>query len=241
MNTPKIVKEGFVERLETLLLGRQKHPWGAALGSNSGTVNRMFQGTPPTAETLIAICKTENVNLSWLLAGKGEKYITQRFSSDQDTAVKIEQALKISDAKHYLFFAPTGFVTAHAYPDTLSVKENEIHYWALDLVTAHFDKESWAVLMKNSHKLDLLSISEEEYQDLVCGNLGTCLLLGNEEQKGLIQTADKKPKLSEKDFEIPEAKLSKEEANLLSGFAGLPQKAKNSVIDLVNSFSTGPK
>ncbi|EHE6947159.1 TPA: hypothetical protein PMB08_002792 [Vibrio cholerae] len=64
----------FKIRMYELLNGRKQTPWGKSMGFSGGSISSIFGGRIPGSKFLGPISELENVNLNWLLLGKGAKY-----------------------------------------------------------------------------------------------------------------------------------------------------------------------
>ncbi len=68
------------ERLQSIVddtTSGNKKKFAELAGINKNTMQNYMRGRPPKADALEKICNTYNVNLNWLVAGKGEKYLDQ--------------------------------------------------------------------------------------------------------------------------------------------------------------------
>ncbi|MBI5922552.1 MAG: hypothetical protein HY847_13035 [Betaproteobacteria bacterium] len=77
----------LAERLEWLLDGRDKHPWGKALGIGRNQISSLSSGTPLRWDALNAIRCYENIDPTWLIEGAGRPFRTTRFATERDRAV----------------------------------------------------------------------------------------------------------------------------------------------------------
>lgn len=68
-------EETFKQRLLNVAAGRKLTPWLMSLGWTRTDVARVNRGHIPGPDKLALLADKENVNLSWLLAGKGEPWI----------------------------------------------------------------------------------------------------------------------------------------------------------------------
>jgi len=77
---------------------RKKFAMGA--GIVPATLHNYLNGRVPKADALVNICKSYNINLNWLLTGKGPKYITnqgdtQILDPDPEIAELMEGARRV--------------------------------------------------------------------------------------------------------------------------------------------------
>lgn len=90
---PKFLE--FNNRLQYLLSGRDKHPWGAAIGLNKGTIDGMTRtGSTPGGESLRMIHRCENVSLDWLLEGRGAPFIVTAYPPNGEAEQILEEWLQ---------------------------------------------------------------------------------------------------------------------------------------------------
>ena len=59
-----------------------KIPWGRQVGLADSTTSRIFAGTVPTGEILSAISVYENCDLTWLLTGRQQPFLTHTAPTD---------------------------------------------------------------------------------------------------------------------------------------------------------------
>lgn len=75
----KLKSQEFIDRLlvviEDKCNGKQNLLAEAAKAPTSTVHNWLSEGRAPKPENLASLCKSLNVNLNWLIAGQGEKYI----------------------------------------------------------------------------------------------------------------------------------------------------------------------
>lgn len=69
------MEKQFPKRLRELRARRSQRQFGRDLGINQQTMNRLENGSIPTAQHLTQMLLAERINLNWLLAGIGDKYL----------------------------------------------------------------------------------------------------------------------------------------------------------------------
>lgn len=85
----------IVERLQALLDGRDKYPWGQSIGVGKGVIDGMTRtGSLPGADTLGAIARCENARIDWLVEGRGAPYNTSCVPSDDVGAELLGELLQ---------------------------------------------------------------------------------------------------------------------------------------------------
>ena len=70
--------EHLSARLATIRGKRSQRQFSRELGVYQQNVNRYEAGVVPTAAFLAILGERENVNLDWLLLGRGRKFVTDR-------------------------------------------------------------------------------------------------------------------------------------------------------------------
>jgi hypothetical protein len=84
--SPESGSKGLRERIDYVLRGRKPFPWGDSVRLNKGAIGRLLKGQFPDPETLIPMCRVENLSLTWLIDGLGSPYLVSYPVSDQEAA-----------------------------------------------------------------------------------------------------------------------------------------------------------
>ncbi len=95
--------DSFLDRLNILVSENEagKHTvFAKNAGINVATFQNYINGRKPSFDAMLHICETYNVNLNWLVAGKGPKYITdqgdtQTLDPDPEIAELMEGARRV--------------------------------------------------------------------------------------------------------------------------------------------------
>ncbi|NIR28158.1 MAG: bacteriophage CI repressor [Gammaproteobacteria bacterium] len=181
--------EAFVQRLHEVLGGRRQTPWGERLGSNKGTIYRMFQGEVPRWETLCAIQHAENVSLSWLLTGEGPPFLVTHRTTDAGCAEWVEARLEGADWIVYLVLAPGGLhCLAFARPAAFDARGRRVEYTAVEILAGPAGRHTLSALeaLPAREGLRIARIADGDAERIACGQVGTFGLLG---EKGLLAGA----------------------------------------------------
>lgn len=184
----------FAERLSHVLGGRRRTPWGERLGSNKGTVYRMFQGEIPRWETLCAIQRVENVSLSWLLTGAGSPFLVHCAPTDPATAAWLgSQLAEFLDWTMYLVPGSADgrcclILTRSA---SFEARGKTVPYTRVELLAGIVGPRTRARMRDATPAagLRLLALGPRDFERLAAGELGTWSLLGEPEAPGLVADA----------------------------------------------------
>jgi transcriptional regulator with XRE-family HTH domain len=99
---PKYIREGFSKRLTQALNARdfpvkkRNYELRTRYNSTQQAVNKWSHGVMPRIETLCAICDDLNINLTWLVTGKGtvNDVMTIDASVFQEIVIKTEKVIE---------------------------------------------------------------------------------------------------------------------------------------------------
>jgi hypothetical protein len=141
--------KSFLSRTSVLLAGRDKHPWGKALGLSGRMVTRLFNhAEPPGPEHLSLIARVENVSLNWLLLGQGAPYVTHCTHTDGETAQKLREFLKEFPLSWIVYRITDGdrAVLVLYRPDQYSMKDDCVDYKRVEVLTGPLGHQTMAVL-----------------------------------------------------------------------------------------------
>lgn len=180
----------FPKRLQRLLEGRKQTPWGEQLGSNKGTIYRMFQGEIPRWETLCAIQHAENASLSWLLTGEGAPYLATRRDTDAQCAALAGGLL--ARARNWSAYIAYGQACLRCLvltrPAAFQVGGRRVPYTALAVVAGPIGPQTLSVLegLAGRQHLWLAPMADDAVTHIAQGEVGTFGLLG---EAGLLQGA----------------------------------------------------
>lgn len=160
----------FLERINFILCGRKKHPWGHALGIRSTRITQMFLGRVPTADALEIIHRAEGVSIDWLLTGDAAPFCV-RHLTDQDGVALLR---KQNGAEQYYLLTTPALTRIPALvltrPERRSIARNTLtRYTATTLVA-----EVGPAMMQEMamDRLYLTATGEPELERLQAGKLG---------------------------------------------------------------------
>ncbi len=172
----------FSDRLEWLLNGRKIHRWGSKIGLTKTVITRLNQGVLPGADKLRPVVRAENVSLTWLIEGIGEKYLVNHGYSDQHCA-EILQALYDERWKTHVLV--DGFHIAIVLTQYGSYKVGNIDYLytIVEVITGPIDDKTLSLVAQqnNDNNTFFVETSVADMQNLYRGDIGTY---------GLLHTAD---------------------------------------------------
>lgn len=116
----------FPARLEFLLAGRKKHPWGQALAISQGVITTMFDGTAPHPDVLSVISRVENVSLSWLLDARGAPFVVVTPADSDEAAGYLDTKIKSEAWSCCIFTDDNEYVVVMARPDTITARSGQV-------------------------------------------------------------------------------------------------------------------
>jgi len=82
----------FLGRINFILGGRKKHPWGTPLGFKNTRITEIFKGRIPGADGLEIIHRAEGVCSDWLVAGTGAPYCVQHWADERAASWVAQEA-----------------------------------------------------------------------------------------------------------------------------------------------------
>ncbi|SCX40522.1 hypothetical protein [Nitrosospira sp. Nsp1] len=169
----------FIDRLTAVLADRDKHPWGTTLGIGRGTVGNMFSGTVPTSETLNAISRHENVNITWLLDGRGEPYNVHKFPDDEECVEYLDSLFDEKSWTVYLVTDQKRLALVLTMPAQYKVKEEWISYSVVEILAGRCGRKTLNRVRAEIPACEVFIINaySQTLTDLSRGNIGTYKLL----------------------------------------------------------------
>lgn len=179
----------FNERIETVLLDRKLYPWASAMGVSNTAANRIKQGVIPGSEILTSISKTENVNLTWLVGGKGAPYIVERYGSDSDLAKWL--TLHIEDGAWedvYIYTDGQYIVIELSTPASFSYKNKMVKYTAREVMAGPLGDEVLDLLWSSfsEQSLWICYLEPETLRDIHQGKIGPFQIHGDSKRPSLV-------------------------------------------------------
>lgn len=106
--TSKKGNRDFLWRINKILGGRSKHPWGDALGLKNTRIQSIFQGQVPTADALEIIHRAEKVRIDWLLTGDGPPFLVSNWLSDEQVSAILGMARQVDEQPVNLYLLTDG-------------------------------------------------------------------------------------------------------------------------------------
>lgn len=179
----------FIDRLDFILRGRKKHPWGQSLGISQGVITTMFAGTVPHADVLSAMACIDNVSISWLLEARGAPFIVDNFACPDAVLAAISPAMERHHWSVAILSDGTREVVVLARPASLKTKQGQCIDYSLSKIIASGVNADVVAYLRHHKKVDniaLLNLSIDELSRLKLGYMGNYELLGWRDQPGLL-------------------------------------------------------
>ena len=181
----------ITERLHFLMDGRDKYPWGQAIGLGKGAIDGMTRGgSTPGGETLSAISRYENARVDWILDGRGTPYNITCVTSDEDGAELLDDYFNenpnwnptvLTDGKRIavVLDVPAVYYVKDGKDDDGAPLFREIRYFAMEVIVGAIG--ALAVAMTRAHSLPdrmaLVRTSPEIMKLVTRGGVGTWRML----------------------------------------------------------------
>ena len=180
------MENNFKNRLEWLLNGRKIHRWGTRIGLTKTVITRMNQGVLPGADRLKPIVKAENASLTWLICGRGEKYLLVHGYSDQNCADIIREIYERSYGgpwKTHVLIDGFHMALVLTRPGSYEIDEVTYLHTVVEVVVGPMGDKVLAVIAEqnNDSNTFIAETSVADMQALYRGDIGTY---------GLLHTAD---------------------------------------------------
>ena len=171
--------------------GRDKYPWGHAIGLGKGTIDGMTRGgSTPGGDTLSAIARYENARVDWILDGRGSPYNVTCAPSDEDAAELLDELLEqnplwsptvLTDGKRIavLLDAAASYQVKDGKEDDGTPRFREIRYFAIEVIVGTIGTLTMEVVKGHSlpDNVALVRTSEEKMKQVTRGAVGTWRLL----------------------------------------------------------------
>ncbi|WP_133512666.1 hypothetical protein [Candidatus Thiosymbion oneisti] len=160
----------FLERINFILGGRKKHPWGQALGIRGTRITQMFLGQVPTADALEIIHRAEGVSIDWLLTGDAVPFCV-RHLTDQDGVTLLR---KQNGDEQYHLLTTSELTRIPALVLTRSerrpIARNAVTQYIATILVAEVGHAMMQEMAMD--RLHLTAIGEPELERLQAGKLG---------------------------------------------------------------------
>jgi hypothetical protein len=142
--------QSLPDRITHLLGDRKIHPWGKAIGISKGSLESIMKnGGMPGADTLTAIRRSENVNLTWLLEGKGAPYSVNTCSTDQAAAELLDTLTHDESWEVTLVSDGACAVLVLSQPGAYAIKDREVEYTIVEVIAGAIGQKTIATLRNN--------------------------------------------------------------------------------------------
>lgn len=188
----------FGKRFKFVLQGQTANPWAKTVGLSTGTVTRMSHDNVPGQDVLTAIMRKENVNLSWLLSGRGQPFMVDTHLLVSSCISQIK--LHLADTAEYSVYWMSSeelnlSCVVFAQPAGYQFKDTFVQYYQIEILCSHYS-EDIETLMRSLKQDKAASVkhvilAETQLRALVGGQLGTYSLLGDEKGCGLLNDVDR--------------------------------------------------
>ncbi len=121
----------IAKRLNTLVFeitGGNGKKFAEKTGVNQTTFHNYLKGRLPKADALESICKVYNVNLNWLVAGIGPKYLTEEKITSRKYIALLDEwlnELAKDDPRNEIWFEKEIEKKVPEFKEWLNAKESE--------------------------------------------------------------------------------------------------------------------
>ncbi|UTV30878.1 helix-turn-helix domain containing protein [Photobacterium atrarenae] len=178
------MKNSFESRLEFLLYDRKQTPWGKSLGFPSATISGIFGGRIPGEKFLYAIRRAENVNLDWLLTGKGMPFYVELTNNGTSLFETVQQMLE--DEPHwqvYVCSLGSRSILIFEQPGQYGLNNKWIDYRITEILVGPGSEELAAELRNfpNREQIKIPLLSPEDEEAIATGQVGTYRLFDSED------------------------------------------------------------
>lgn len=171
----------FEERLNYVLNDRKQTPWGKSLGFTSASISHIFSGGRiPGPEFLQAICRAENVNLNWLLSGKGKPFNVTYIQSAKSFVVYVNTMLTDENWQVCVCSLSEQTVLVLTQPAQYEFKGKWIDYTLCEVLVGQGSEELAFILNEHQPERDTYAtpnLPGNILKKIVNGELGTYALL----------------------------------------------------------------
>ena len=178
-------------RLHFIMDGRDKYPWGQAIGLGKGTIDGMTRGgSTPGGETLSAISRYENARVDWILDGRGTPYNITCVTSDEDGAELLDDYFNenpswnptfLTDGKRIavVLDVPAVYYVKDGKDEEGAPLFREVRYFAMEIIVGAIGALSVAMTKAHSHpdRMALVRTSPEIMKLVTRGGVGTWRML----------------------------------------------------------------
>lgn len=183
----------LIKRLEKLLNGRRKYPWGQSITLSRGAIDKLFNGDILHHQMMGAITRAENVSLSWLTEGRGSPYMVNRVSTDKEAADNIRDILEdepgtwtIYDVRNKEDYRQSIVVLTQPgeYSYEHRRKQSNLTYKIVEIISGPLGKRVYE--LTKEHSPISVTMPYEKFEMLARGWTGNYELLGSDDNEGLL-------------------------------------------------------
>jgi len=178
----------FPERVEFILAGRRISPWGESLGMPEGAAESLKKDPIPGAEILNAIWRSENVNITWLITGKGSPYMVTKCD---DEVMMFEELKKLIDEDTWeidLVHDNNQMAIVLSMNGSYQYKDKEVNHKQVEVISGPIGEKIAKVLRERSliDENRTVEVDEGTFIKLRDGYIGTYELFGGTKNTGLL-------------------------------------------------------
>ncbi|MGI9278215.1 MAG: hypothetical protein ACR2PX_01085 [Endozoicomonas sp.] len=181
----------FQERLNYLLNGRKITPFIRVLGFSRGVTEHINKGSVPGSEVLIAICRTENVSLNWLLEDIGAPFLIDTCDSDSELAEHLEAHINIEGSIINLIHDGPRLVVELSHPVEYLHKDKPVKFMYREYLTGPVGNATRNLLLdkyqQNPDRWQESYLNSEYLDVLRIGFLGPFSLYGDKKIPGKLE------------------------------------------------------
>lgn len=177
----------IVDRLQFLMDGRDKYPWGLSIGLGKGVIDGMTRtGSIPGGDTLSAIGRCENARIDWILDGRGAPYSVACVTSDEAAAELLGELLAeggwqitiVTDSRRaaLVLDQPGSFDVKDGKAEDGTQQFRTIDYSIVEVLVGYFGRLTMDLVRPYLY-VSLAYASEDAMAQLERGRIGTWRLL----------------------------------------------------------------
>ncbi len=232
------MNQSFLSRINKILGGRSRYPWGEQIGLGRGAVSSLFRGSVPSGETLSLICRAENVSLSWLLEGMASPFLVGVCHSDEECAEHFGELLAEKDWTIHLVTDDHRVTLVLTQPGQFDVKGRPVDYTILEILAGPIGQATLARVRESGCALRLANVHSEILDAINSGQMGTYSLTG-----GILAQAREigpgHPVLTQDRAAEPcaEYSVSGDETELLEAFRSLDTPRRRAALAAVRAMA----
>jgi hypothetical protein len=169
---------GISGRFRELLRGRTATPWANWLGISQGTLSRLKKGELPDPEKLTAVCRAENLSLTWLLDGLGSPYLVHHVVDEEDAERAVDQLLADEPWLMLLVVCEARALVVLHQAASIEIKNARCDYMAVEVITGCYDAHSIAAAFDRASAMQVLEVDDMQWWRLATGYMSATELFG---------------------------------------------------------------